>query len=49
MKLLDDNLFTDVQDDARAPGELGEEDKDFLRMLEKMVEEVVEDKSDKPN
>ncbi len=48
MKLLDDNLFADVPEEARVPGELGEEDKDFLRMLEKMVEEV-EDKADKPN
>ncbi len=48
MKLLDDNLLTDISDDARAPRELGEEDRDFLRMLEKMVEEV-EDKTDKPN
>ncbi len=45
---MDDNLLTEAQDEARAPGELGEEDKDFLRMLEKMVEEV-EDKADKPN
>ncbi len=48
MKLLDDNLLTDISDDAKAPCELGEEDRDFLRMLEKMVEEV-EDKTDKPN
>ena len=38
--LLDDKLLAEVADDTEAPGELGEEEKDFLKSLEKMVEEV---------
>ena len=33
MKLLNSNLFAGVADDTEAPGELGEEDKDFLNIL----------------
>ena len=40
MKLLDDNLFAELADDTEAPRELGEEDKDLLKSLEKMAEEV---------
>jgi hypothetical protein len=40
MKLLDENLLAESVDDAEAPGELAEEDEDFLKDLEKMVEEV---------
>jgi hypothetical protein len=44
---LDDNQLAEDADDTEAPCELGEEDKDFLECLEKMVEEV-EDEADKP-
>jgi hypothetical protein len=40
MNLLDDKLLAEVADDTEDPGELGEEDKDFLKCIEKMVEEV---------
>jgi hypothetical protein len=42
MKLLDENLLAEVAGDTEAPGELAEaeEDKDFLKNLEKMAEEV---------
>ncbi len=42
MKLLDDNLLAEGADDAEAPDELAEaeEDKDFLKNLEKMAGEV---------
>ena len=40
MKLLDENLLAEIEADTDAPGELAEEDKDFLKDLEKMVEEV---------
>jgi hypothetical protein len=45
MKLLDENILAEVADDIEAPGELAEEDKDFLNNLEKMVKEV-EDEPD---
>jgi hypothetical protein len=45
MKLLDENLLAEGVDDAELPGELGEEDQDFLKSLEEMVNEV----KDEPN
>ena len=45
MDLPDENLFAEGADDTEAPSELGEEDKDFLECLEKMMEEV-EDEAD---
>lgn len=45
MKLLDDNLFIEDFDDTEATGELAEEDKDFIKSLEKMAVEV-EDEAD---
>ena len=47
MKLLDDNLFEELEDDTKAPDELVEGDKDILKHLEKMAEEV-EDEADNP-
>ena len=47
MKLLDDNPLAEGTDDTEAPCELGEEDKDFLECLEKMMEEV-ESEANKP-
>ena len=38
--LLDENLLAEGADEAEPRGELGEEDKEFLKSLEKMVEEV---------
>jgi hypothetical protein len=43
MKLLDDNLFIEDLDDTEAMGELAEEDKDFIKRLEKMAGEVEDD------
>jgi hypothetical protein len=40
MKLLDDDLLVEGVDDTEAPGESAKEDKDFLKSLEKMAEEV---------
>jgi hypothetical protein len=40
MKRLDDDPFAEAPDDTEALSELGEEDRDFLRCLEKMMEEV---------
>jgi hypothetical protein len=40
MKLLDDDLFVEDEDDTEASNGLDEEDKDLLKRLEKMVEEV---------
>jgi hypothetical protein len=40
MKLLDENLIAEGVDDTEAPGELAEEDKDFLNSLEEMAKEV---------
>ena len=40
MNLLDEELIAEAAEDAEAPGELGEEDTDFLNCLEKMVEDV---------
>jgi hypothetical protein len=37
-----------LEDDTEAPAELAEEDKDFLKSLEKMAEEV-EDEADSSN
>ena len=47
MKLLDDDLLIKGVDDTKAQGELAEEDKDFLKSLEKKAEEV-EDGADNP-
>ncbi len=43
--LLDDNLLIEGVDDTEDPGELSEEDKEFLKSLEKKVEEA-EDEAD---
>jgi len=43
MKLLDENLLTETESDAEASSKLAEEDKEFLRSLEKMAEEVEEE------
>ncbi|NWF94427.1 MAG: hypothetical protein HXY46_16150 [Syntrophaceae bacterium] len=40
MKLLDEDLFVEGDDDAEAPRELNEGDKDFLKNLEKQVAEI---------
>jgi len=40
MNLLDEELLAEAAEGAEAPGELGDEDKDFLNCLEKMVEGV---------
>jgi len=40
MDLLDDNLFENLEDDTKAPGESPEEDKNFLKSLERKAEEV---------
>ena len=40
---MDDNLLTEVADDTEAPGELAEDNKDFLKGLEKMAGEVEDD------
>ncbi len=45
MKLSDDNAFAEVGDGTETPSELGEEDQDFLKCLEKMMEEA-KDESD---
>ena len=47
MKILDENLLAEAGNDAETPNQLGEEDKDFLKSLEKMAAEV-EDESNKP-
>jgi hypothetical protein len=47
MKLLDDDLLVEGIDDAEASVKLAEEDKDFLKNLEKIAEEV-EDGADNP-
>jgi hypothetical protein len=47
MKLQDDDLLVEGVDDTKASGELADEDKDFLKSLEKMAEEV-EDEADNP-
>ena len=47
MNLLDDNLFVEVVDDIKTSIGLGEEDKDLLKSLEKMAEEV-ENEADNP-
>jgi len=43
MNLLDDNVLAEVADDVEPPGELAEEDRDFLNSLEKMAKEVQDD------
>lgn len=43
----DDNLFEKLEDDIEAPAELTAEEKDFLKSLEKMAEEV-ESETDHP-
>ena len=45
MSPLEENLFMKLVDDTEAQGELAEEDKDFLKSLEKMAQEV-EDEAD---
>ena len=47
MNLLDDNLLKEDVDDTEATGDLAEEDKDFIKRLEKMAVEV-EDEADNP-
>jgi Skp family chaperone for outer membrane proteins len=47
MKLLDDNLLEEVADGTEAFDRMDEEDKAFLKRLEKMAEEV-EDEADNP-
>lgn len=47
MKLLDDDALEEVEDDTEAPDESAEDDKDFLKSLEKKAEEV-EDEADNP-
>ena len=44
---MDDDLIVEGVDDTKSPGELAEEDKDFLKSLEKMAEEVA-DEADNP-
>jgi hypothetical protein len=43
MKLLDENLLAENADGVESPGELAEEDQDFLKSLEKMAKEVKDD------
>jgi hypothetical protein len=43
MKLLDEDLLAEGLDDAELPGELGEENGDFLKDLEEMAKEVEDD------
>jgi hypothetical protein len=43
MKLWDENVLAEVSDDIEAPGELAEEDTNFLKRLEKMVKKVEDD------
>jgi hypothetical protein len=43
MKLLDENRLAEIEDGIEAPGESGEEDKDFLKSLEEMANEVKDD------
>ncbi len=43
MKLLDEDLLAEGADDVEPAGELGEEDEDLLKDLEKMAEEVEDD------
>jgi len=45
MNLLDENVLAEVTDETKAPGELAEDNKDFLESLEKMAGEV-EDEPD---
>jgi hypothetical protein len=40
MSPLGEDLFMKLEEDVEAPGELAEEEKDFLKSLEKMVEEI---------
>jgi len=37
---LEEDLFMKLEDDVEAPSELAEEEKDFLKSLEKMAEEI---------
>ena len=43
MRLLDDNLIIGDIDDNEATHELAEEDKDFIKILERMAVEVEEE------
>jgi|PlaIllAssembly_1097288.scaffolds.fasta_scaffold573165_2 hypothetical protein len=43
MKLLDEDLLAEGADDVVLPGELGEEDGAFLKILEEMADEVKDD------
>jgi hypothetical protein len=45
---MDENLFVKVADDIEVSHGLAEEDKDFLKSLEKMAAEV-EDEADNSN
>lgn len=47
MKLLDENLLEEIANATETPNPIGEEDKDFLKSLEKMAEEV-EKEADSP-
>jgi len=47
MKLLDDDLFVEVEDGTEASDGLGEEDEDLLKKLEKKAAEV-EEEADNP-
>jgi hypothetical protein len=40
MSPLEEDLFMKLEEDVEAPGELSEEEKDFLKSLEKMAEEI---------
>jgi len=43
MKLLGEDLLAEGADDVEPPGELAEEENDFLKSLEKMANEVKDD------
>jgi hypothetical protein len=43
MKLLDEDLLAEGVDDVDPPGELGEEDEDLLKDLEKVADGVEDD------
>ena len=43
MKLLDEDLLAEGADDVEPPGELVEEENDFLKSLEEMANEVKDD------
>jgi DNA replication initiation complex subunit (GINS family) len=43
MKSLDENALVQVPDETEAPGELTEEEKDFLKRLEEVAGEAMDD------